>query len=213
MKLRLLAVAAAVLAFGYLAALGFSEDQSPAAGQSTSAAPGDKSASPAPTIEPADPDKVKHDGGKDDIDAVGNRNVGCKTGVGNWVGVEKQIAMGKQAAQQVEAQMKLVNDPVVGEYVNRANVSSGKRLERSSVSARDLRASPESASATAASYSTSRLLESSSAAPAVCLAIDTFPNRASRTAPSVSYSASVSRRSAFRAKSAARRDIFLASAK
>ena len=128
MKLRLLAVAAVLLGFSYLAPLGLSEDQGPPAGQNASAAPSDKSASPAPTIQPADPDKVKHDGGKDDIDAVGNRNVGCKTGVGNWVGVEKQIAMGKQAAQQVESQMKLVNDPVVGEYVNRV----GQNIVRNS---------------------------------------------------------------------------------
>src|SRR5271169_4314752 len=112
MKLRLLAIAAALLTFAYLAPWSFSEDQGPAAGQSTAA----PQSTPAPIIPEADPDKVKHDGGKDDVDAIGNRNVGCKTGVGNWVGVEKQIAMGKQAAQQVEAQMKLVNDPVVGEY-------------------------------------------------------------------------------------------------
>ena len=55
------------------------------------------------SVEPADPDKVKHDGGKTDVDAVGHRNVGCKTGMGNWYWVEKQIAMGKQYAQQVEA--------------------------------------------------------------------------------------------------------------
>ena len=124
MKLRLLAIAAALLTFGYLAPWSFSEDQGPAAGQS-SAAP---QSTPAPVIPEADPDKVKHDGGKDDVDAIGNRNVGCKTGVGNWVGVEKQIAMGKQAAQQVEAQMKLVNDPVVSEYVNRV----GQNIVRNS---------------------------------------------------------------------------------
>jgi len=59
------------------------------------------------------------EGGKEDVDAVGNRNVGCKTGMGNWYGVEKQIAMGKQYAQQVESSVKLIQDPVVTEYVNR----------------------------------------------------------------------------------------------
>ena len=77
---------------------------------------------------PADPDKVKHDGGKEDVDAVGNRNVGCKTGMGNWYGVEKQIAMGKQYAQQVESSVKLIQDPVVTEYVNRV----GQNLVRNS---------------------------------------------------------------------------------
>src|SRR5690242_18413005 len=59
----------------------------------------DISASPASTeddtakkndkpVELADPEKVKHDGGKDDVDAIGNRNVGCKQGLGNWYSIE-----------------------------------------------------------------------------------------------------------------------------
>src|SRR6185295_2776366 len=79
-------------------------------------------------VNPADPDKVKHEGGKGDVDAIGNRNVGCKTGMGNWYGVEKQIAMGKQYAQQVESSVKLIQDPVVTEYVNRV----GQNLVRNS---------------------------------------------------------------------------------
>jgi predicted Zn-dependent protease len=71
---------------------------------------------------------IKHDGGKTDIDAVGNRNVGCGRGVGNWFSVEKQVAWGRQFAQQVESQVKLVNDPVVTEYVNRI----GQNLVRNS---------------------------------------------------------------------------------
>jgi len=128
MKLRLLAIAAALLTFSYLAPWSFSEDQGTATDQSASAAQSDKSAAPPPPIQAADPDKVKHNGGKDDVDAVGNRNVGCKTGVGNWYSVEKQVAMGKQYAQQVEAQTKLVNDPVVTEYVNRV----GQNIVRNS---------------------------------------------------------------------------------
>ena len=68
------------------------------------------------TVAAADPDKVKHNGGKTDVDAIGNRNVGCKTGLGNWYGVEKQIALGKQYAQQVESTVKLIQDPVITEY-------------------------------------------------------------------------------------------------
>ncbi|MBS1853142.1 MAG: M48 family metalloprotease [Acidobacteria bacterium] len=79
-------------------------------------------------VQAADPDKVKHDGGKDDVDAVGNRNVGCGRGVGNWYSVEKQVAMGKQYAMQVEAQSKIINDPVVSEYVNRV----GQNIVRNS---------------------------------------------------------------------------------
>src|SRR4029077_10299860 len=72
--------------------------------------------------------QIKHDGGKTDIDAVGNRNVGCGRGVGNWYSVEKQVAMGRSFAQQIESQVKLVNDPVVTEYVNRV----GQNLVRNS---------------------------------------------------------------------------------
>jgi hypothetical protein len=128
MKFRLLAIVAVLLTFSYFAPWSFSVDHGTVADQNTSAAPRDKSTTPPPPIEAADPDKVKHNGGKEDVDAIGNRNVGCKTGVGNWVGVEKQIAMGKQAAQQVEAQMKLVTDPVVTEYVNRV----GQNIVRNS---------------------------------------------------------------------------------
>jgi predicted Zn-dependent protease len=71
---------------------------------------------------------VKHGGGIDDVDAIGNRNVGCNRGMGNWYSIEKQIAMGKSFAQQVESQSKMVNDPVVTEYVNRV----GQNLVRNS---------------------------------------------------------------------------------
>jgi len=73
-------------------------------------------------------DQIKHNGGKEDVDAVGNRNVGCGRGVGNWYSVERQVAMGRSYAQQIEAQIKLVNDPVVTEYVNRI----GQNLVRNS---------------------------------------------------------------------------------
>jgi predicted Zn-dependent protease len=69
----------------------------------------------------------KHDGGKDDIDAIGNRKMGGK-GLGNWYSLEKEIAMGKQYAQEVESSVKLVQDPVVNEYVNRI----GQNLVRNS---------------------------------------------------------------------------------
>lgn len=73
-------------------------------------------------------DKEKHDGSKDDIDAIGNRKVGKGGGLGNWYSLEKEIAMGKEYAQQVEATVKLVQDPVVNEYVNRI----GQNLVRNS---------------------------------------------------------------------------------
>jgi len=57
-------------------------------------------------------------GSKSDVEAIGNRDVGGK-GLGNWYSYEKEIAMGKQYAQEVESSVKLVQDPVVNEYVNR----------------------------------------------------------------------------------------------
>jgi predicted Zn-dependent protease len=78
-----------------------------------------------PTADDAD---IKHNGGKTDVDAVGNRNVGCGRGVGNWYTVEGQVARGRVYAQQIESQVKLVNDPVVTEYVNRI----GQNLVRNS---------------------------------------------------------------------------------
>jgi beta-barrel assembly-enhancing protease len=87
----------------------------------------------APAQQPAalptkDDDQIKHDGGKNDVDAVGNRNVGCGRGVGNWYSVEGQVARGRQYAQMVESQVKLVNDPVITEYVNRV----GQNIVRNS---------------------------------------------------------------------------------
>jgi predicted Zn-dependent protease len=134
MKLRLLALTTALLAFSYAAPRSFAQDSKDQGGAKPSDAASDsatpKSSAPTPpsAVEPADPDKVKHEGGKGDVDAVGNRNVGCKTGLGNWYGVEKQIAMGKSYSQQVESTVKLVQDPVVTEFVNRL----GQNLVRNS---------------------------------------------------------------------------------
>ncbi len=83
----------------------------------------------APAALPTQDDsQIKHDGSKTDVDAVGNRNVGCGRGVGNWYTVEGQVARGRQYAQQIESQVKLINDPVITEYVNRV----GQNLVRNS---------------------------------------------------------------------------------
>src|ERR1700691_4770517 len=76
-------------------------------------------AQPPATLPTQDDAQIKHDGTKTDVDAVGNRNVGCGRGVGNWYSIEKQVDMGRSYAQQIESQIKLINDPVVTEYVNR----------------------------------------------------------------------------------------------
>src|SRR5436309_14389150 len=72
--------------------------------------------------------KAYHDGGIRDLDAVGNRKVGCTRGLGNWYTLDRQIAMGKQFSQEVESTARLVKDPVITEYVNRL----GQTLVRNS---------------------------------------------------------------------------------
>src|SRR6266705_7070681 len=137
MKLRFFALTAALLTFSFAAPWTFSQDQgTPSPGASGTAAQTeqtdkspqtDKTTPVTPTVTPADPDKVKHDGGKNDVDAIGNRKMGAR-GMGNWYSIESEIRMGKEYAQQVEASVKLVQDPVITEYVNRI----GQNLVRNS---------------------------------------------------------------------------------
>ncbi len=98
----------------------------PATQQDSSTAAAPTPGISAPVQEPDD-SKVKHDGSKNDVDAIGNRKVGGR-GMGNWYSLETEIRMGKEYAQQVEASVKLVQDPVVSEYVNRI----GQNLVRNS---------------------------------------------------------------------------------
>src|SRR5579862_5584968 len=53
---------------------------------------------------------------KDDPDAIGDRNVG--KGV-NFYSLEKEIALGRQLAAEVERQAKVISDPIIAEYVSR----------------------------------------------------------------------------------------------
>jgi predicted Zn-dependent protease len=62
---------------------------------------------------------------KKDPDEIGNRDVG--KGV-NFYSLEKEIAIGKGLAQDVERQAKIIDDPVISEYVNRV----GQNLVRNS---------------------------------------------------------------------------------
>lgn len=69
-----------------------------------------------------------HDRSIRDIDAIGVRNIGCGRGIGNWYSLERQIVMGKQYSDQVEATSKLVKDPQIQNYVN----GLGQNLVRNS---------------------------------------------------------------------------------
>jgi predicted Zn-dependent protease len=72
--------------------------------------------------------RAYHDRSIRDLDNIGNRNVGCGRGLGNWYSLEKQVAIGRSYAQQVESTAKLVNDSVITEYINRI----GQNLVRNS---------------------------------------------------------------------------------
>src|ERR1700739_744272 len=75
-----------------------------------------------------DDDKFYHGTGINDLNATGNRNVGCNRGLFNWYSLDTQVKMGQQFAQQVEQTSHLITDPVVNEYVNRL----GQNLARNS---------------------------------------------------------------------------------
>jgi predicted Zn-dependent protease len=62
---------------------------------------------------------------KKDPDEIGNRDVGKGM---NWYSLEKEIALGKALAQDVERQAKIIDDPIIAEYVSRV----GQNLVRNS---------------------------------------------------------------------------------
>jgi Zn-dependent protease with chaperone function len=90
------------------------QSQAPAQTQDQSA---DQQNPPQKTVHPKN--------SKEDVDAIGNRSVG--KGV-NFFSLEKEIALGKYYAQEVERTSKMIDDPVVTEYVNRV----GQNLVRNS---------------------------------------------------------------------------------
>ena len=62
---------------------------------------------------------------KKDPDEIGNRDVAKGA---NFYSLEKEIALGKQLAQEVEHQAKIIDDPIIAEYVNRV----GQNIVRNS---------------------------------------------------------------------------------
>jgi predicted Zn-dependent protease len=62
---------------------------------------------------------------KTNPDEIGNRDV---DGGVNFYSLEKEIALGKQLATEIERQAKIVDDPIISEYVNRV----GQNLVRNS---------------------------------------------------------------------------------
>lgn len=62
---------------------------------------------------------------KEDVEAIGERDVG--KGI-NFYSIEKEIALGRQLAEEVERSAKIVDDAMISEYVNRI----GQNLVRNS---------------------------------------------------------------------------------
>ena len=90
-------------------------------------APANSTSTPSTT---ADAPKATHDKGKNDIDDIGNRKLGSGSGkgIGDWYGYDTEIKMGKQYAMMVESSARMIQDPVIVEYVNRI----GQNLVRNS---------------------------------------------------------------------------------
>ncbi len=68
---------------------------------------------PIPTLENVKPGSV------DDVNAIGNRKMPGQRGMANWYSTESEIKMGKGYSMELEHTIKMVNDPVVNEYINR----------------------------------------------------------------------------------------------
>ncbi len=74
---------------------------------------------------PDKPDDTAVRNDKEDVSKIGDRGVG--KGV-NFYSIEKEIALGRQLADEIEQRAKIVDDPVIAEYVNRL----GQNLARNS---------------------------------------------------------------------------------
>ena len=73
---------------------------------------------PDKVVEPGSQKVNVKPGSIDDVNAVGNRDIGGR-GIGNWYSVDTEIKMGKMYASEIEKSTKFITDPVVLEYVNR----------------------------------------------------------------------------------------------
>ena len=100
-------------------------ESKPSDKKSDAAAAQPPKAAPDPTPIPQKDDPKVKTGSEADVNAIGNRGVG--KGV-NFYSLEREIALGKGLAQEVERSAKMIDDPVVTEYVNRV----GQNLVRNS---------------------------------------------------------------------------------
>jgi hypothetical protein len=73
---------------------------------------------PDKVIEPGSQKVDVKPGSIDDVNAVGNRDIGGR-GLSNWYSSDYEIKLGRSYAQEIEKSTKFITDPVVSEYVNR----------------------------------------------------------------------------------------------
>ena len=73
---------------------------------------------PEKVVEPGSQKINVKAGSIDDVNAVGNRDIGAR-GMGNWYSTDSEIKMGKQYAAEIEKSTKFITDPIITEYVNR----------------------------------------------------------------------------------------------
>jgi beta-barrel assembly-enhancing protease len=140
MKSPALAVVIAVLLSAVLAVPASAQDntqsQSSAQPSASSSDPSQATqSSPSPVDSPdataatGTAPKETHNKDKNDIDDIGNRKVGnTNKSLGNWYSIDTDVKVGKQYAMMVESSARMIQDPVVNEYVNRV----GQNLVRNS---------------------------------------------------------------------------------
>jgi len=99
------------------------QPQAPSQQPASDSASTDQQANPPAAPQSTDPKPVAQQsnpnvkpGSEADVSAIGNRNVGKGL---DFYSLEREIALGKQLAQEVDKTAKFINDPVIDEYVNR----------------------------------------------------------------------------------------------
>jgi len=132
-------VIAALLSVGLaVPTLAQDKTQSPSQPSTASADPSQTDSAPAnpsprdtadATSATANAPRETHNKDKNDIDDIGDRHVG-NTGksVGNWYSIDTDVKVGKQYAMLVESSARMIQDPVITDYVNRI----GQNLVRNS---------------------------------------------------------------------------------
>jgi predicted Zn-dependent protease len=89
--------------------------------QTDKTAESESASGPAPVVEQTRDPKNE----KEDVDRIGDRDI---DGSVNFYSIEKEIRLGQQLAAEVEQNARIIDDPVISEYVNRV----GQNIVRNS---------------------------------------------------------------------------------